>query len=211
MLASGFNREAVRRGSDRVKPILEKFIQKLNLYAQSGKRVNLTRGSMCLFADGLMSYAFQKPYGALDAEDFESELLVPVVDFASMMQWPVYFPRMMGYAFKATEILPDWMCRDQVNVLQSQEDLNSVFDTTLHPNVEKGQFTPPLNEMAADAFSFINAGTDTSSNALSIGIFELLDGPPHMIQRLKRELLESIPDENTMVEWAVLEKLPYLV
>ena len=103
------------------------------------------------------------------------------------------------------------MCHDQVNVLRSRDNIASVFDTALHPNVEKGQFTPPINQLAGDAFSFILAGTDTSSNALVTGVFELLNGPAHMIARLKSELLEAIPDVHAMIEWATLEKLPYLV
>ena len=109
MMAPNFNREAVRRAESRVAQILAKFLEKLNAYAQSGKPLDLTRGSMCLFADGVMNYAFRKPYGALDAENFKSELLVPVIDFARMMQWPVYFPRLFGAVFGATEILPTWI------------------------------------------------------------------------------------------------------
>lgn len=227
MISPHFNREAVRRAETHIAEIIAKFLDKLNLYAQSGKTLDLTRGSMCLFADGVMNYVFQKPYGALDAEDFRSELLVPVIDFARMMQWPVYFPRLFGAVFKATEILPSWilekyfkgiltqtaciqMCHDQVNVLRSQDHIKSVFDTTLHPNVEKGQFTPPIRNITGDAFTFVLAGTDTSSNTLVTGVFELLDGSPHMMGRLKRELFEAIPDERAMVDWAALEKLPYL-
>ena len=103
------------------------------------------------------------------------------------------------------------MCHEQVKMLQSHDHIESVFDTTLHPNVDKGQFTPPIEHIASDAFTFVLAGTDTSSNTLVTGMFELLDGSPHMMARLKRELLEAIPDVNAMMDWATLEKLPYLV
>lgn len=107
------------------------------------------------------------------------------------------------------------MCHDQVISLRSssleKDHLASVFDTTFHPNVEKGQYTPPIEDLAADAYSFVLAGTDTSSHATTTGIFELLDGSPHMMKRLQKELVDAIPNRDQMVEWATLEKLPYLV
>ena len=55
------------------------------------------------------------------------------------------------------------------------------------------------------------AGTDTTSHTLVTAIWHLLDGSPHMVQRLKDELKEAIPDKEKIPDWATLEKLPYLV
>ena len=107
------------------------------------------------------------------------------------------------------------MCHDQIVYLHSRSPSESyplsVFDATLHPNVEKGQFTPSIQHLAADAFTFILAGTDTTSHTLIVAIFELLAGEQHMMKRLKQELWDGIPDAHVTVEWTVLEKLPYLV
>ena len=107
------------------------------------------------------------------------------------------------------------MCLDRVSYLSSHppgdERPTTVFDATLSPNLEKGQYTPPIKSLAADAFTFVMAGTETSSNVLITTIFKVLDGEPRMLERLKGELREAIPDTNTIVAWAVLENLPYLV
>ena len=66
---------------------------------------------MCLMADGVMNYIYQKPFGALDAEDFQSDLLAPGVDFHEMMQWTTYFPRGCGGLFRVTEMLPRWVLK----------------------------------------------------------------------------------------------------
>ena len=87
----------------------------------------------------------------------------------------------------------------------------TVFDTTLEPNLEKGQFTPPVKNLAADAFAFMAAGTDTSTNTVVTALFNLVHGSPHRLARLKSELVEGIPDINSIVGWESLEKLPYLV
>ena len=87
----------------------------------------------------------------------------------------------------------------------------SVFDTTLSPKFEKGQFTPSERDLTADAFTFMSAGTETSSQTLEVAVFNVLDGPPHILERLKGELRQAIPEKRMIVEWATLEKLPYLV
>ena len=107
------------------------------------------------------------------------------------------------------------MSQDRIRYLQSgipgKDRPTSVFDTTLHPNIEKGQFTPPIKDLAADAFSFLIAGTDTTATVLTTAVFNLLHGPTHMLERLRGELREVISDRDTTVDWYTLEKLNYLV
>lgn len=109
MMASAFNREGVRRSEHRVAQCVSKFLARLNEYAKDEKPLDMTRGSMCLAADAAMNFTFHKPYGALDAENFQSELLVPVIDFSRMQQWPVYFPNLLGAMFKIPGMLPKWV------------------------------------------------------------------------------------------------------
>ena len=85
-----------------------------------------------------------------------------------------------------------------------------MFDINLNPNLEKGQFTPTVDEMAADAFALLTAGTDTSAYAMVTVIWHLLNNP-QMVQRLKAELRRVMPGREDTVDWAELEKLPYLV
>ncbi|KAL8651919.1 MAG: hypothetical protein Q9210_002988 [Variospora velana] len=233
LLAPGFSREAVRHAEPRIAECIGKFLEKLSGYAVKSNAVNLTRGCMCLTADTTMNYIFQKPYGALDAGDFQSELLVPIIDFSRMQQWPIYFPKSFGGIFQATGYLPTWMldrwfkgiltqqhclqmCYDRINHLGShfseKDRTASVFDTAFEPNIKKGQPSPRSEELAADAFVFVLAGTDTTSHTLCTGLFELLDNSkPHMMKRLKQELHEAIPNVHQMVKWSSLEQLPYLV
>ena len=85
-----------------------------------------------------------------------------------------------------------------------------MFDISLHPNREKEQFTPTVDEMTADAFTLLNAGTNTTTHAMVIVTWALLNEPP-MMQRLKAELKVAMPDRNDTVDWIGLEGLPYLV
>ena len=89
-------------------------------------------------------------------------------------------------------------------------EIRTVFDINLHPNLEKGQFTPTIDEMAADAYVLLNAGTDSSAFAMVTIIWGLLNNPQAM-QRLMAELKTVMPSREDTVDWAGLEKLRYLV
>ncbi|KAL8664827.1 MAG: hypothetical protein Q9202_002689 [Teloschistes flavicans] len=54
------------------------------------------------------------------------------------------------------------------------------------------------------------AGTDTSANTLVIALFNLLHKRSDTLALLKEELRGAIHERGAIVEWAVLEKLPYL-
>lgn len=107
------------------------------------------------------------------------------------------------------------MCNSRIKHLLSipsgKDRPASAFETNLAPNLEKGQFTPSEQGLTSDAFTFFSAGTETSSQTLDVAIFNLLDGPTHMLERLKGEVRHVIHEKKTIVEWATLEKLPYLV
>lgn len=64
--------------------------------------------------------------------------------------------------------------------------------------------------MTADAYGYLNAGTDTTAHTMVVITWALLNNP-HMTQRLKAELKVAMPGHDDTVDWAGLEKLPYLV
>lgn len=64
--------------------------------------------------------------------------------------------------------------------------------------------------MTADAFALLNAGTETTSHAMVVITWALLNNP-QMVQRLQAELKVVMPSRNDTVGWAELEELPYLV
>ena len=63
----------------------------------------------CLFADGVMNFVYQDDFGTLDAENFNSDLILSVADFAGGMQWPAYFPRLLGAYFMVVNAIPKWV------------------------------------------------------------------------------------------------------
>lgn len=79
----------------------------------------------------------------------------------------------------------------------------------LNPNLEKGQYTPTLQELTGDALLLLMAGTDSTAHTLVTATYGMLT-QPEMLRKLRTELKKAIPDRDSWVEWAALEKLPYL-
>ncbi len=104
--------------------------------------------------------------------------------------------------------------REQFVYLQSghlsKAEIRTVFDINFHPNLEKGQFKPTIDEMTSDAFAYLTAGTDTTSFTL-VNITWALVNNPQMMQKLKAELRTVIPGREDVVDCARLENLSYLV
>lgn len=87
----------------------------------------------------------------------------------------------------------------------------TIFDSTLNPPKGSRHSVLSLEQLGADAYTFLVAGTDTTANTLVIAIYNLLAGDAKMMARLKVELREALPHKTTIVTWAQLEDLPYLV
>lgn len=58
-----------------IKEQLTKFMGILDHAYAAGKTVDLTLGYRCLVADTLMTYCYDKPFGAVDAESFEFPMM----------------------------------------------------------------------------------------------------------------------------------------
>ncbi|KAL8772891.1 MAG: hypothetical protein Q9194_004479 [Teloschistes cf. exilis] len=227
-----FNRDAIRRAEPRIALCVAKFLQKLDRYTQTGGPANLSDGFLCLTVDVVTRFMYQESYGALDADDFNSEFLILEHDFVSMMQWPLYLPRTFALLFTSIERLPVWvhkrwlrgviaqkglwnMCENRIKYIHSclakqQECTRTVFDTTLNPDPEKQHSVTPIKHVVADAVSFVMAGSDTSAFTLKVAVFNLLYNKLDFLDHVKRELRGVVHDQDKTVPWDVLERLPYL-
>lgn len=66
-----------------------------------------------------------------------------------------------------------------------------------------------LTRLQHEAISLIGAGVETTSRALSVGSFHILENPI-ILARLRDELITAIPDPETPPPLEVYEKQPYL-
>lgn len=122
MFAPYFNRKSIRRAEPRITQCVVKFLAKLDLHMQTKGSINMTKALLCLMADGVMSFSYQQNFGALDIEDFQIELLVPITDFVKTLQWPTYFPKTSVAIFKLMGQIPNWALQRWFKPLANQRE-----------------------------------------------------------------------------------------
>ena len=98
-------------------------------------------------------------------------------------------------------------------VLANPDSLQSVSHPIIYHHLltpQKGYKIPSALSLKDEALLLVNAGVDTVSNALIIGIINVLDNP-EIHQKLKAELREAWPKLEEKRKYEELESIPYLV
>ncbi|PWY89786.1 cytochrome P450 [Aspergillus heteromorphus CBS 117.55] len=229
MLAPHFSTSAIREIEPLLRQSISKFVGILRDYAQGKSPVDLTLGLHCLTTDITMGYVFGKPFEALDAPGFKFEPVVVMDDalffiviqrtfhaicrpiMSAFMRMPVV--RELHPLLAAPVRLQD-RCRQLVLDLINRSDAGesrtpTVFDTMLSPSKEKGQETPSVADLTAEAMVLLIAGEETTANTLMQGIFHVLHDQT-ILERLQKELREAFPDDDDVITQETLESMPYL-
>ncbi|KAG7439845.1 cytochrome P450 [Guyanagaster necrorhizus] len=93
-------------------------------------------------------------------------------------------------------------------ILADPGTLEAVHDTIYHRLLEDGE-RPSRKALLEEAQTLILAGTDTTSNAMTMGFFHILTDPS-MRTKLVAELKAAWPEKGLRMSYDSLEKLPYL-
>jgi cytochrome P450 len=87
----------------------------------------------------------------------------------------------------------------------------TIFHELLDPaTVDTETSDPPSIEiLSGEALSICTAAADTLGNAMETAAYHIVTNP-HIYDALKKELCEAFPNPNADLDFATLEKLPYL-
>lgn len=116
--------------------------------------------------------------------------------------------------FVSTELMPKKHCRTQVRAVKvlmdsgSKMDKPTIFPALLAP--PPGIPAPTIDQIKDEAYSILAAAADTTGNAMTVAAYNVVNNP-EIYRRLCEELAEAFPDPNGILDYATLEKLPYLV
>lgn len=100
---------------------INKFLDVLERAAEHGKVMDLTLGFRCLTADVIMDYCYQETFGALDAPDFQSSLIVRWQKFLPSVLLSAYFPRTFQALYSILSKLPDALLKRLVPAVASSK------------------------------------------------------------------------------------------
>lgn len=95
----------------------------------------------------------------------------------------------------------------QRNIAHKDNNHPTIFHEILESKLPESEKT--LERLSDEAISIVSAGGETTSWALTVATYYLLDRP-EILRKLKIELREAMPDLNVEVPAQVLEQLPYL-
>jgi cytochrome P450 len=84
---------------------------------------------------------------------------------------------------------------------------NTIFSEILESNLPDEE--KQIKRLGDEACVMVGAGSDTIKHTLTIACYYILNDQK-IYERLVDELVTAIPDRNSTVAWAELEKLPYL-
>ncbi|OAG41328.1 hypothetical protein AYO21_04491 [Fonsecaea monophora] len=191
------------------------------------KPLNLEVAFAAYAYDVITEYAFARSEHHLEAEDFDPWMLKAASSTSSLGQ----IAKQMYWLFWLVLNIPDWMARrldpNASRYLQFKRDIKNQIEnirngvdtshkTASHPTIfhEILDSSLPAVEkrtarLADEGATVVSAGAVTTGWTLPVTVFYLLSNPG-VLQKLKRELYEAIPDPTTSTPLPELERLPYL-
>jgi cytochrome P450 len=180
--------------------------------------------------DIIATYCFGRCDNSLGAEDFHDPLLmtiqstitsfwlikflpflVPLVAFLPERLVARFNPQFLAF-FRLRNMIADQTTEVSNNQsFVDNAETRTIYQHVLAARVDKSNpLVSSRHDLLEEVLSLLQAGSDTVGNTCTIGTFYILnDRDVH--SKLFDELQEVWPDKSTRAEYAVLEKLPYLV
>ncbi|KIK66348.1 hypothetical protein GYMLUDRAFT_218479 [Collybiopsis luxurians FD-317 M1] len=194
-------------------------------YSFPGSSVEMSFAYRSLTIDIIMSYCFAESPNTLDYPDFTHPLVRDVEKLFSVFWIQKNFPWIVSLLNNGPEklllkLLPQYqgyaqlrgrLARQIDNILSNPDILEAAGHETVYRHLlePKGRERLSKTALLHDAVVFQAAGSDTVSNVCYVGTFYALKNP-EIARKLSQELCEAWPDKDKPLNYAVLEKLPYL-
>lgn len=221
----------------RLEPVIQhlsrRFCERAEDFARAGKPVPLSRGFSCLVTDVLTEYILTESYNYLGKPEWAPQwhrTVRSVPEYGILAKYvPWILPALksippswvalvdpgmgmvMGY-YKACEARIREIMHDKERSVQKAKQKMSTLPTLFHELLD-GNLPPEEKSFARlseECQALMGAGSETTTHALEVICFHLLDNPDKL-QKLLEELDRVNPDRKTSLPLCELEKLPYLV
>lgn len=216
-----------KRSVAQLEPIIREKVDKLagRFEAAVGTRevIRFDAAYMALTMDVITQYAYARSYNYLAEPDFKLEWKMTLMGGFEMGATMRHLPWMAK--------TPDWLVKvinpgmlmffswqrdvkKQVKSIMESRDAgaekasNTIFHELLDSNLPSQEKS--LDRLADEGEILIGAGSETTAMTLSHISFYLLQNRT-LLEKLRAELREELPNPKTNLPWSKLEQLPYLV
>jgi cytochrome P450 len=183
----------------------------------------------CTTLEIVASYCLDRTLGAIDYPGFQHPFITGLQSALPFFWILKYLPWLTPMVTNPS----DWLISKLPqlhSVFEFRHDVRKDIDEILdnpdilqkaeHPTVyqhllavhkeKKTRRELTREEMFQEALALLLAGSDTVGNTTSVGVFYILHDKS-VLERLTSELRTAWPDPETQINYATLEKLPYLV
>ncbi|KAH9905881.1 putative cytochrome P450 [Xylariomycetidae sp. FL2044] len=219
-----FSRAQITKLEDVIKELIDQLCDKmLRLGLRDGAPFDVTSAYSCFMTDLISAYALGEPIGFLKQENWEPNFRKPIVALTSTMYLFRFIPPLRSLARIAPlfvkwmgedlRILVTWSGDKMVEIVRQarkefatgkEQDRPSVFHAIFKSSLPDAEKTDL--RLSGEGFSLFSAGTETTSWALTVLTFYVLNQPA-ILARLTQELSDA---DALTLSWSGLEKLPYL-
>ncbi|KAH7395782.1 cytochrome P450 monooxygenase-like protein [Cadophora sp. MPI-SDFR-AT-0126] len=219
-----------RRNVMNLEYIVQERAQKLSKIIRDkfakNEAVDLHHTFRSISVDVITEYAFGACYNLMDKEDLGAEFFAMVSGIGPCMwvfqQWPLLAkivvalpPDLVKHINGPLKQMMNLRehCRVQVRAVKANMesgkklDKPSIFPALLAP--PEGIPAPSVEEIKDEALSILAAAADTTGNAMTVAAYNVVNNP-EIYKQLREELVAAFPNAEDELDYATLEKLPYL-
>ncbi|EFR03531.1 benzoate 4-monooxygenase cytochrome P450 [Nannizzia gypsea CBS 118893] len=227
-----FARCRVLQQESLIQDLVKKLCSRIESFGADGGVVPLSLGYTCLTTDLITTFTMDRCYGYLEAPDWYPSWGQVLRDASEMSM----VSRQLTWILSLLKMLPKSLtmslnpglklfytlaerCKERIDEVQYERQKGNkgagetvghkktIFDQIFDSRLSSEEKRPA--RLAQEVRSIIGAGTETTSNCLSVISYYLLRDP-EKLRRLREELREAEPDPTAEIKLCQLERLPYL-
>ncbi|KAI9370115.1 cytochrome P450 [Aspergillus egyptiacus] len=185
--------------------------------AEQGAAIPLFPAFRCLTLDMISEFAFGRSIRALEAEDFNCEVLDAIDKTTQSVPFFQHFPLLRNLlrwaSYYNVTAIPNGFLELGKAAEAGLEQMHSHDTWTMFKNMissaEKKSIQLGKEHMIAEGIVMIVAGTDTTAASLAVTLHHLSQ-QPELYRRLQAEVRTVIPTLDSQPAFSDLDSLPFL-
>ncbi|KIP10238.1 hypothetical protein PHLGIDRAFT_115687 [Phlebiopsis gigantea 11061_1 CR5-6] len=204
-----FSRKNVLTLQPLVQTCVDTMFENMDSQLAARQFVNIHHAIKCSVVDIIS--AFDAPL--MHALHATLSLIPMLVHFPWVRDIAEALPRRVAAAIPQTKGVAEMTMILETQVREIEQDPAVLAEyphrTIFHEFLKDDAHRLPGHILVDEAVSFITAGTDTTSDALTFGVVHILDNPA-VYARLRQEVTDAWPQVDQPPALETLERLPYL-
>ncbi|KAF7586968.1 hypothetical protein BBP40_007967 [Aspergillus hancockii] len=217
----------IRNLEPMIQGLVDKLCNRLKLYQQTGKPVNIQHAFACFTTDVVTDYTIGSEFHYLDGEEFMPEWSRTLCGIAKasvyLKPFPWLIPMFNALPRRLLSLLHPEMdltfqfqhrCREIIRSIMTQQNVNGGQKKFKHPaffyEVLASNLPPEeksLERLWQEVQAVVGAGAETTARTIAWTVFYLLANPKKL-ESLKEELDRLDPERTASL--LDFEKMPYL-